>query len=481
MGRAGIRAVTASILLAAIAALLPVQAAALETGTEQGHFYTEASGQAGSDDQGYSISDSDGISFWTEFQRLGGVDALGYPVTHRFEWRGTVVQALQRAVLQWQPAEGRSTLINIFDELAAAGKDGWLREVRGTPEQVWLPDEDKLSWPEIVRRRQAFLDPYPALKARYFATPDPLHLYGLPTSRVEDMGPAYVVRLQRGVIQQWKIDTESARAGEVTVANGGDIAKEAGLFPMDAVVPAPAAAPSFAQQNSTSAGVPPARGRMVVALDPGHGGAEIGSAHRFDDGQLLTEKNVNLQVALKAAEFLRSAGYEVVLTRTKDSVVNTDRRDLNNSGSVSLADDLQARVDIANAAGAAVFVSLHHNGIANSGVRGTEIYYNAGRPFAGASQRLARYLQAGLLEELRNAGYQSIDRGVKTDTSIGRNFFLLRSRSSYVARASEMPSALGEALFLTNPADAAQLRTPRTIDALALGYARGIGLFLNEG
>src|SRR5207248_1098944 len=54
---------------------------------------------------------------------------------------------------------------------------------------------------------------------------------------VEDMGSHYAVRLQRAVIQEWKVDVPWARAGETTVANGGDIMKEAGLVPSDALEP----------------------------------------------------------------------------------------------------------------------------------------------------------------------------------------------------------------------------------------------------
>ena len=51
------------------------------------------------------------------------------------------------------------------------------------------------------------------------------------------MGNHYAVRLQRAVIQEWKVDVPWAKAGEATVANGGDIMKEAGLFPADALAP----------------------------------------------------------------------------------------------------------------------------------------------------------------------------------------------------------------------------------------------------
>jgi hypothetical protein len=60
---------------------------------------------------------------------------------------------------------------------------------------------------------------------------------GLPTSAVTDMGDNYTVRCQRIVIQQWKKDVPWAKAGQVTVANGGDIAKDADMVPALAMFP----------------------------------------------------------------------------------------------------------------------------------------------------------------------------------------------------------------------------------------------------
>ena len=47
---------------------------------------------------------------------------------------------------------------------------------------------------------------------------------------MEDLGPLYAIRTQRAVLQQWKEDTPWAKAGQVVIANGGDVAREAGLF-----------------------------------------------------------------------------------------------------------------------------------------------------------------------------------------------------------------------------------------------------------
>ena len=82
-------------------------------------------------------------------------------------------------------------------------------------------------------------------------------LYGLPTSRVVDNGNHNVIRLQRAVIQQWKVDVPWARAGPVTVANGGDVGKEAGLFPAGAITPrAPDRAEPTSRGGRESAGTP---------------------------------------------------------------------------------------------------------------------------------------------------------------------------------------------------------------------------------
>ncbi len=63
-----------------------------------GHFFSQA---AGPGEQGFAVTDEAGVLFWSEFQRLGGVQAVGYPVSNRFQWHGFTCQAMQRVVLAW--------------------------------------------------------------------------------------------------------------------------------------------------------------------------------------------------------------------------------------------------------------------------------------------------------------------------------------------------------------------------------------------
>jgi hypothetical protein len=63
-----------------------------------------ADGEPGAD--GYVVSNADGIPFLTSFYQLGGPDAVGLPLTHRFVRYGLVTQAFERLVLQWRPRVG---------------------------------------------------------------------------------------------------------------------------------------------------------------------------------------------------------------------------------------------------------------------------------------------------------------------------------------------------------------------------------------
>ncbi len=459
----------------------PVEGAPLDAPLDfsmpNGRFFTEANGNGGGDGTGYRVTDDDGIGFWTAFQQLGGADVVGYPVSQRFRWNGYTVQAFQKLVLQWRPDTKSMAFVNIFDELNSAGKDAWLKNVRSTPQRISL-DENGKSWNQIVAGRIALLDANPAIKARYLQTPYYLDRYGLPTSRVEDEGNAYVVRFQRAVMQQWKVDVPWARAGQVTVANGGDIGKEAGIYPSDATKL------EKITDNSSWGDAPRNPKALTVAIDAGHGGAESGATHVFKDGSKLYEKDVNLKVATKVGDELYRLGYNVVMTRRTDTRVNGGR-DVNGDGKVTLEDDLQARIDIANNAHADIFVAIHNNGINSTTIHGTEVYYCAARPFADNSRKLAVFTQEALVRAMREVGYNTVDRGAKDDSKalgLGRHYFLLGPKSNIIARPSNMPAIIGESLFVTNDAEANLLRQDYFLSAIATGYVMAINrYFASEG
>ncbi|OGW19176.1 MAG: hypothetical protein A2X56_05125 [Nitrospirae bacterium GWC2_57_13] len=103
-----------------------------------------------------------------------------------------------------------------------------------------------------------------------------------------------------------------------------------------AATPPPPAPPQPAAQQPAAQQTPP---RMVVVLDPGHGGREAGivTAHGYEKA-----KSLDLAQAIKKELKKLLPDAAVVLTRDKDQ-------------SVSLA----GRAAASNSAGAALFISLH--------------------------------------------------------------------------------------------------------------------------
>ena len=263
-----------------------------------GHYFTQT---GSAEDAGFAITDEDGIPLWSEFQRLGGIGALGYPVTRRFVWEGFVVQATQKAVLQWRPDLNQAVYVNLLDELHEAGLDAWLDAQRQIPPPAQFPDEEGLAFEEIVQRRISLLDEYPALRAAYLNAPDPVEANGLPVAPVTDYGPVLVLRAQRRAFQLWKVAVPFARAGDVTVVNGGDLGKEAALYPSEAAQVEPSwlqvASPQGTTMHVPTSEVEAMR-RVIEAARPaivkiGDGGSGWGSGVIIDsNGTILTNSHV---------------------------------------------------------------------------------------------------------------------------------------------------------------------------------------------
>lgn len=218
-------------------------------------------------------------------------------------------------------------------------------------------------------------------------------------------------------------------------------------------------------------------GQRLICLDPGHGSPRYpGAVHRDSTGKAdLVEKDLNLRVAQHLASLLRAKGFAVVLTRegdytltgfTGDNLVEMIKR------------EIQARVDVANNAGADLIISIHFNGHDDPTLRGTETYYCKDRPFGDKNKKLAELIQGAMVGSLKRAGVQVIDRGIRQDTIIGRRFgykhaFMLGANPGF-ERPSQMPGVIGEPLFVSNDYEASLLKQERILQAVAEGYLEGI-------
>lgn len=123
-------------------------------------------------------------------------------------------------------------------------------------------------------------------------------------------------------------------------------------FERQAALPEPAEW-ALPQAATLPAPTPLGEGPLTVVLDPGHGGIDPGAER---DGH--TEAELMLTFARELKELLvRDGGFRVVMTRDDDIFV-----------------PLEARISVAHAAGADVFLSLHADALAEGEAVGATIY-----------------------------------------------------------------------------------------------------------
>ena len=226
-------------ILAGLASMLVVSSAAgqREEGRHSGGIFD------------YKVTNDDGILFAEAYERLGGVDTVGYPVSYRFfAWWGFTAQVMQGAVFESAgPRPLRVRLANIFEILKERGLDDWLLQTKGIPRPI-KDDGSGGDWKKARNIRLSWLT-NEKIKARFLANPNPekiadwneshaIRLYGLPMSYPERHGPFISQRFQRVAFQLWVEEVEGMPApGTVVRVLGGDLFKEAGLVPARALAP----------------------------------------------------------------------------------------------------------------------------------------------------------------------------------------------------------------------------------------------------
>ncbi|MGB0384689.1 MAG: TolB family protein [Ardenticatenaceae bacterium] len=248
-------------------------------------FFTETVDGEG----GFSVCDNDQAHFRTAFEAWG-LQKIGYPISQRYSRDGFVTQAFQKAIMQWRSESEHVVLANIFDDLHNDGFDETLFSTRQTPPQLPAGWDGDVSFTKVIERRQMLLDVRPALRDAYLASNDPLTFYGLPTSEIQDMGNHYAIRTQRAVLQEWKEDVPWAKTGDVTIANGGDIAKELGALPAEALLPETSASelPSGPIPAPPTPPAPQPTATPETTLSPDIGGTILLTSNRSKSDECYT-------------------------------------------------------------------------------------------------------------------------------------------------------------------------------------------------
>jgi N-acetylmuramoyl-L-alanine amidase len=258
----------------------------------------------------------------------------------------------------------------------------------------------------------------------------------------------------------------TARAAAATADNVTRVSVEvpsATGAPAETSTPPAPAAPAPVPEGLT---LTPRRAFQTVVLDPGHGGDDIGV--RSADGS--QEKQLTLDVAHRVRQRLETRlGLRVILTRDDDRSAGLDQR-----------------AATANNSKADLFISLHANGALAAGISGAEVFHlrldREGEdvrrdaaaeavtlPVVGGGRRtidIVRWdlaqaahvdssaMLAGLLEEELRRRVPMSPRPVQ-------------QAPMRVLTGANMPAALVEMAYLTNPGQAAQARQDEFKNAVA--------------
>lgn len=228
-------------------------------------------------------------------------------------------------------------------------------------------------------------------------------------------------------------------------------------------------------------------GVSVVVIDPGHGGKDPGTV-----GGHLEEKNVVLDIALRLGDYIQ-ANYpdiKIIYTRKSDVFI-----------------PLHKRADIANKAGADLFISIHANSVEQKYVQGTETFVLGQHRSQDNLDVAKKENSVILLEDDYHTTYEGFDpnssesyimfelvqdeykeQSISLANEIQNEFRLHAQRKDrsvkeagfLVLRRTTMPSVLIETGFLSNSADRQFMDSKSGRDQLAAAIFRAFNAYKND-
>ncbi len=208
--------------------------------------------------------------------------------------------------------------------------------------------------------------------------------------------------------------------------------------------------------------------RGLIVIDPGHqaqgdselepngpGSSEMKAKVTSGTAGVSTGKaeyELNLEVSLKLRDELESRGYEVIMTRETHDV------------RISNAE----RAQVANEAGADVFVRIHANGDDDHSVNGViTICQTASNPYIASLYEENHRLSELILDAVVEATGAKRQYIWETDTMTGINW-------------CNVPSTIVEMGFMTNPEEDEKMATDAYQQQIVEGIANGIDEFMTE-
>ncbi len=230
-------------------------------------------------------------------------------------------------------------------------------------------------------------------------------------------------------------------------------------------------------QTNNSAQHSVAERKVVVVIDPGHGGKDPGAI----GPSKIYESNVVLAISLRLAEYInRTTDMKAVLTRDDDTFIVL--RDRMKMGRESKAD---------------LFLSIHADALDNPRVKGASVYTLS---LKGASDEAARVFaeRENAYSSISEVAISNMDKdAVSLLTDLSQNFSMKASKEAAgiilnelskvgsirkkkvqeagfaVLKSPDVPSVLIETTYISNPNEEARLNSQSYQDKLARAIFEG--------
>ena len=192
----------------------------------------------------------------------------------------------------------------------------------------------------------------------------------------------------------------------------------------------------------------------IVFFNASHGGFDGGAVA----GDGTVEKDINLNISLTLAKFLKQNGFRVIMTRESD--VSTEDTESPQIASKK-RNDLRNRLKLMGDYPDAVFVSVHLNNFTTSSAFGSQVFYSKGEESAALADKIQKAIVALIQPENTRVNKQA-------------------TSSTYLLYNATVPAVLVECGFLSNASELALLKQTDYQKKMAFSIYCGILEYFKE-
>lgn len=192
---------------------------------------------------------------------------------------------------------------------------------------------------------------------------------------------------------------------------------------------------------------------ITIIIDPGHGGEDGGAVANG-----IVEKDINLYISQKLESIFTASGFNVILTRNKDEMINSDGDTI----ARRKVSDMKNRLTLFNKSENNIVISIHQNKFTQEKYSGAQIFYSKRNK---NSEKLAQSIRNSIVTYLQPYN----NRECK-----------IANKDIYLLYNSNVPSIIVECGFISNVAEAEMLKKDVYQNKLAYSIYIGFLEYINK-